>query len=62
MIILSSRLLKQLQIEIEVRQVSTGLYMAFHRVSFATDLAANLWLQSIPNFRIMQDIVSKIAI
>ena len=31
-----------------------------HRVSLATNLAANFWLRSIQNFRIMQDIVSKI--
>ena len=36
--------------KIEARPVNAGHYMAFkHRISFATDLAANFWLQSIQN-------------
>ena len=43
MIIFKDRLLKYLQIEFEARLVDAVLYlMAFkHRISFATDLAAN---------------------
>ena len=44
--------------KIEARPVKAGHYMAFkHRISFATDLAANFGC--IP-FRIMPDIVSKL--
>ena len=44
--------------KIEARPVNAGHYMAFkHRISFATDLAANFGCN---RFRITPDIVSKL--
>ena len=60
MIILRSRLLKNLEIKIEARPdhiASMRLYVAFkYRISFATDLAVNFGCN---RFRIMPEIVSK---
>ena len=55
----SVRLLKKIfKSKIEARHVNAGRYMAFkHRISFATDLAANFGCY---RFRIAPDIVSKI--
>ena len=54
MIVYKGKLLKNLQIEIKARPVNAGHYMAFkHRISFATNLAANFGCN---RFRITPDI------
>ena len=58
MFVYKGRLLKNRKSNIEACPVNAGHDMVFkHRISFATDLAANIGFN---RFRIMPDIVSKL--